>query len=45
MDADTKRLQALRTLHMILQEKDHNVQLEKEKAQRYKKAFQEAELR
>ena len=43
--ASDVRLQALKSLHMILQEKDQNVQVYKNKAQRYEKALQQAECR
>ena len=39
------RLQALKSLHMILQEKDQNVQIYRDKADRYEKALQQAECR
>ena len=39
------RLQALKSLHMILQEKDQTAHVYKEKAQRYEKALQQAESR
>ena len=39
------RLQALKSLHMILQEKDQTAQVYREKSQRYEKALQQAENR
>ena len=39
------RLEALKSLHMILQEKDQTAHVYKEKAQRYENALQQAESR
>ncbi len=42
---DDSRVEAVKTLHNLLLEKDKNAQLYRDKALKYERAFQEAENR